>query len=301
MIWLYITTLVILIGAIIVINLLLMCLLKEGRPLEVVEGPNNVQLAQHNGLEQVLIDIDSKSIEYDKEARLIVRPQVFFHITMINEWETMTRMLLLNMDRTLLSEVDVHVVALGSEKCLSVLNLILSKYKNVKVRYTLEDISLGHGPILRIMHRDSTRSSTNMPMLFIHTNGVELDKDTNKNVADWAALMSYFLIEQYKLCLLMLHKVDICGVNFQKLPEWNYYGNFWWVNSRYLKTLKANVEVEDTNMWVCSKNPVAVSLWQSPLSNNHEHDKKIYPMWEYREKPIRLFCTSEISIPFDMV
>lgn len=265
---------------------------------DLAEEANNVELGRENGLQPMLLNMCDESIERDDEARQFGRPRVFLHVKMVNNWEAVARLLLVSMQESnMLEFMDVHVVVLGSEENKFLMETILIPFKNTSLRHHSTKMDEGHGPALRLMHRDATQAEENIPMLFVHTNGVDQGAE-NKFVGDWTALMTYFMINQHKMCLMMLHRVDVCGVNFRKSPDWHFYGNFWWANSRYIKTLGYRVDMADTDMWICERRPVAVSLWQSPLSQTGEHDTKEYHRREYDGHELLPLCTSKVSLPF---
>ena len=87
----------------------------------------------------------------------------------------------------------------------------------------------------------------NEKILYFHTKGITHSK-TDEGIILWRNILQYFLIENYEECLDLLDTYDTVGCmcwnsgNLRhKIDDENhavhYSGNFFWVNTSYVKTL----------------------------------------------------------------
>lgn len=84
-------------------------------------------------------------------------------------------------------------------------------------------------------------------MLYLHAKGVTAytnhlargDAQTLKNYHLWRAFLNWGVIENYDSEWFddKLVEYDMIGVNYFNEPAPHFSGNFWWANSRYIKTL----------------------------------------------------------------
>lgn len=75
--------------------------------------------------------------------------------------------------------------------------------------------------------------SDDSKVLYLHSKGVT--RPNNDNINSWVDLMEYFCIEKHEKCLKALQQYDTCGVNLSYEPMKHYSGNFWWVNSSFIR------------------------------------------------------------------
>jgi hypothetical protein len=81
------------------------------------------------------------------------------------------------------------------------------------------------------------KENSDNKVLYIHTKGVSSSIQYMEAIDDWRKYMSYFVIENYKKCLDVLDKFNVCGVDWVEEPFKHFSGNFWWANAEYLNTL----------------------------------------------------------------
>ena len=82
-------------------------------------------------------------------------------------------------------------------------------------------------------------------LLYLHSKGVTFGTkyrpDTTEYqvqcVKSWKNYMEYFTIDLHETCLKMLNEYDTCGVELTYQPQLHYSGNFWWVNSSYIRNI----------------------------------------------------------------
>jgi hypothetical protein len=91
-------------------------------------------------------------------------------------------------------------------------------------------------------------------ILYIHNKGVT--KPNVINVQEWVDYMEYFVIEQWKDCLMKLRMNDkLCVGTEAKYgfggDFWHYSGGFWWAQSEHIKTLPLCSDgYFDTEQWI---------------------------------------------------
>lgn len=92
---------------------------------------------------------------------------------------------------------------------------------------------------LDLIEKDKQKFGDFDYILYLHTKGAS--KQDLENVVSWRHLMNYFNIEKYKNIFKIFEKTDYntYGVLLGTAGKWKLYsGNFWWVKSSYLKTIK---------------------------------------------------------------
>lgn len=125
-------------------------------------------------------------------------------------------------------------------------------------------------------------------VFYIHTKGVSNPRNRSKQ--DWRCLMEYFIIEQFRLCLHELKKVDIVGINWREGPYKritpHFSGNFWWARASYIASLPAPVGNSrfDAEFWIGKGNPWVAELFNSGI----RHHAKIFPEDRYRDQEHRV-------------
>ena len=85
------------------------------------------------------------------------------------------------------------------------------------------------------MIEDCVSNDDDTKILYLNTLGVTGDSIFKKS---WRKYLSYFNIINFNECVKALdYGFDTCGVDWRTDPLPHYSGNFWWANSKYLKTL----------------------------------------------------------------
>lgn len=80
----------------------------------------------------------------------------------------------------------------------------------------------------------------NTPILYMHLKGVSyIDTTTKKHVGVWVRYLDYYCIGDWKLAVKELNNYDTAAPFFS---DTHYSGNYFWVNSDYIKTLPAITE-----------------------------------------------------------
>ncbi len=130
-------------------------------------------------------------------------------------------------------------------------------------------------------------------VLYLHSKGVT--KPENINIQSWVDLMEYFAIEDFEKCFKALTMYDTCGVNLSFQPMKHYSGNFWWANSKYIRTRDkfdvSKSSLIDDRRWYCefwlldSNNVNPISM--------HQADCDLYANIYKREKYDRNFKNNQ--------
>jgi hypothetical protein len=92
---------------------------------------------------------------------------------------------------------------------------------------------------LDLIEKDKEKFGDSDYILYIHSKGAS--KQNLENVVSWRHLMNYFNIEKVKNIFKIFEKTDYntYGVLLGSAGKWKLYsGNFWWVKSSYVKTIK---------------------------------------------------------------
>ncbi len=119
----------------------------------------------------------------------------------------------------------------------------------------------------------------NTPILYLHSKGVT--KPNHLNIKDWTELLTYYLIDQWKICIEGLKYYDTVGVNLLSEPKVHFSGNMWWTTMKHLKKIgKLNYQSYlDSEMYVCKKGK-HLCLWNSKINHYHQ----LYPLELYKGK-----------------
>jgi hypothetical protein len=166
---------------------------------------------------------------------------------------------------------------------IGLLKRLVKKYKNIELMFVKENTGFGESETMGIMKDDCDNFKTNQNVLYIHAKGVTQHK-TEKEIAvsDWRKMMEYFLIDNWRECVLKLEEgYDCCGINHQihagyingkTQKTYIYNGNFFWANSNYIKSLDKPLLFEhrySSENFICSKeNNKAYSFYNSPVRIN---------------------------------
>jgi len=123
-------------------------------------------------------------------------------------------------------------------------------YKNSNIKHS--DL-----PMINFIHKQSKRKKFNC--LYVHTMGNNL----SENNSIWRKYIEYYNINLWEKNIQIIEKYDIIGTSYVKSENsklFDYYdGNFWWAQSKYLKTLTNiykfdidNFDENKTKMWLFS-------------------------------------------------
>lgn len=145
-------------------------------------------------------------------------------------------------------------------------------------------------------------------ILYFHTKGISKQ---NNATEDWRRYMEYFVVENWKDCIVKLDEgYDCCGVMWNsKTPQGihpHFSGTFWWATAKYINTLQDNF-LNDSNRyfreyWIGSNQNVKQYEFHNSGLNSFESLKKTgghytlrYPRNNYVKKGNRILqviCTA---------
>jgi hypothetical protein len=135
----------------------------------------------------------------------------------------------------------ILIIALGKQIKLTFLD-----YK-IKVIYRSSNCLKNEYPVIKFIKNISDKLDFNIKILYIHVKGI-LQKPHSY---EWRKYLEYFLIEKHDLCLKNLDSYCCVGVNqqyyFDDINKYknHFSGNFWWVNSSYIKNICHVTKSED--------------------------------------------------------
>jgi len=182
---------------------------------------------------------------------------------MINDWyEKLSNQL----ERAKLSGLydaakEYHLVVTDASKEKHRLESILSNYTKIKLDYH-NDNKLYETYAIQKVHELGLANS-NLNILYFHNKGVynngiknynskEISVLKKESVLNFIEILEYFLIDKWEDCVNKLNEgYHIVGVNCV-FGQW--WGNFWWTRSEYLKTnedFKFNENID--SRWKCER------------------------------------------------
>lgn len=120
-------------------------------------------------------------------------------------------------------------------------------------------------------------------ILYIHTKTISHTPNSTffHNSTDWMNFMLYVLVNHSSTCLELLNHVDTVGCNYKHRIFGNpshFSGNFWWVNSQYLRTLDVSTANDkySVEMGLFANNPTFLNLFSSYKHHYQESCPKEY-------------------------
>jgi GR25 family glycosyltransferase involved in LPS biosynthesis/GT2 family glycosyltransferase len=198
-------------------------------------------------------------------------------------------------DTSILAELLASIEASGLLSCLdrlyvinfgdeATLPLSLDRYAGrVRLVDFSRDGSRGEAPTLDLI-RTFAAFNDSACVLYLHTKGAS-HAHPNPHVADWRRLMLHFLVERHADARAALATHDVVGCNLLDRPQRHFSGNFWWANSRHLKTLPPvpTSDRHEGEWWVLSGGPArAASLHDSGVDHYREpYDRQRYASATY--------------------
>jgi hypothetical protein len=265
------------------------------------EKQKHVKKNAKNKLYPVIYNI-SQNKQQQSENRVIVgqTSYIYIHVCMIGIWEeVITKLLNTCKQAGLLKQVQkCYMIALGNKSQLVNLNDIIKNYDNCEIKTHQSDVTNYERTTLNILWDDANIKDHNFKVLYLHSKGVTRNKNREiACVSDWVDYMSHYLINHHQLCQQALNTFDTVGVNFKFDPQPHFSGNFWWANSKYIKTLPRYIGQNylDPEMWICS---LVESRILCLAQSNVDHYKQRYQFDSYQHKTIDMVSNKD-NIIFD--
>lgn len=157
---------------------------------------------------------------------------IFFHVATIGNWSDIYNELFDKITKSGLYK-NVEKIYIG---LVGNLNQDVSFWnKKIECIYWADDSNYEFLTLDKLIQ--FCKNNVNDKVLYIHTKGVSAPPEHKEAIDDWRKYMSYFLIENYELCLNKLEEYDICGVDWVEQPAKHFSGNFWWANASYINSL----------------------------------------------------------------
>lgn len=198
----------------------------------------------------------------------------FWHICMINKYEEIISEQLDLLVRSGLYDKSEYILAgCAGQLCEMVkVKQLFSKYPKITVEL-LPSIKDYEFPTLEYLWNTADKGIDFFAFYF-HTKGVS--HPNHEGGKHWRDYMNYYTLTNWKDNVEKLKEgYSTCGVKL--IPKGSfplhYSGNFWWVNSTYIKTLPPITSLNKADrfkaeMWICSKNPIAATLCQKFVDYN---------------------------------
>jgi hypothetical protein len=182
-----------------------------------------------------------------------------------------------------LSTLKLGVVHNGNaEKDIQRFNELMLNYYNYEIMFIEPTTSTAESSTIIELKKFCDESIQNYKILYIHSKGVTHQGTENEiPCMNWREMMEYFLIENWTKCVDILEEgYNCCGINYQNHSasingEYKlikiFNGNFFWVNSFYVKKIDKNFKFEtrfSAENWILSEPHNAYSLFNTPSHVN---------------------------------
>jgi hypothetical protein len=169
---------------------------------------------------------------------------VFYHVWQISGWELLFQQQIMALYSSgLYDKIDNIYICLNGEEKLPFYfdKFIVLQNKNLH----------NESDTLNSMWKLS-QLSPNTKILYIHTKGISYQYSPGRIQQDaWRLYMEHFVIHKWEECIEKLNTHDVVGVEWLdsipvRITETKsmylkksgfFFGNFWWANSDYIKTL----------------------------------------------------------------
>lgn len=150
---------------------------------------------------------------------------------------------------TLFGDIEIHSEFLNDFKDM---------YPKIEYAVIANAVFNNEPDTLNLMIKKANEYEQNTPMLYLHTKGLSYSNpDLKKNVDAWVRYLDLYVINKWEECVDSLKENDAAGGFYVEDPK-HFQGNFWWVNSDYLKNLPkiTNENVSEYNrgeFWILSE------------------------------------------------
>jgi len=153
---------------------------------------------------------------------------IYYHICELGNWKEIVREQLDLIEKSQIPYQEIRIGFLGNVE-----NIKPYLSQNIKLVYTSENIKEYEIPTINKLIDFCKETDENNKILYIHSKGAI------SNAHNWRRLMNYWLIENWKININSLNEgYDTCGILKMKN---HYRGNFWWVNSYFIKFHKRKI------------------------------------------------------------
>ena len=202
--------------------------------------------------------------------------KAFYHVLMINEWESIVKEQLSLIVRSgLYDELDsIYIGALGTG--IDRLRELIEPYDKISIVRYSDNVNLYEFWTLKIAWYESQKDKPFFGLYF-HTKGVSWPGHPGGKY--WRDYMNHYNIKQYKEAIKMLRKgYDTCGVKLlgKKDPpvhKVHYSGNFFWFKSSYVARIEDPCLCNQSDrfqaeFWIGTGDPKAATLCQDFVDYN---------------------------------
>ena len=169
---------------------------------------------------------------------------IFYHCYLINNWKEIVDEQLFLMKQSGLYENSTKIsiaVIYHNEQQIEQFNNIVKKYDNLN-KFNIKFSNQNTYEFQTLYDIKTTCEKNDCHICYFHTKGVFSEKIIeNRGVRSWRKYLNHFIITKWKDNIeALLSNHDICGVNYEFNTMHNKHvigGNFFWVNSDYVKSL----------------------------------------------------------------
>lgn len=165
------------------------------------------------------------------------KPVIYYHLWRFGDWAEITAHILDEIKKSGLSELATLNICVNDSSPTG--NVEHKQFADDAV--TVRNVAADEyeWPTIKLL-RDEMKDKKNVPVLYLHCKGVTHHKGgiSYLPTRDWTDSMLYYLVENYKVCMAGLKAgYHAVGCNRRSAPCPHFSGNFWWINSSYIKDL----------------------------------------------------------------
>lgn len=207
---------------------------------------------------------------------------IFYHIYLFLDWYPIVKEQMEKLKSSNLLTNSKLKIGVVHEKNptneIEKLKALLTEYYNYEIMFIKHTTSSAESDTISQMKNFSDECKKKEKILYFHTKGVTQQKTEHEiPCKNWRRMMEYFLIENWQKCVSILDEdYDCCGINYQNHAAYIegerklikiYNGNFFWVNSEYVKKIDKNFKFEhkySAENWILSQDHKAYSFFNTP-------------------------------------
>lgn len=226
---------------------------------------------------------------------------IVYHTFLINDWKSLVLEQLNRLKKSgLYDEADIIWVTVNLNGLSeNEFKEHVSEYEKLNIEYHINNGAEYPG-IKKV--RDLCEQHDDMKILYFHTKGVnnkylknnshEISEEKVKNIKLWRECLEYFLIDNWKDCLIKLNEYDNVGVTCN--GGW-FWGNFWWSQTKHI------IKTREVGYWSRWDYEAWMNDYVEGPIKNFEYYKFVYnpyicPLYEEWYKTPELFKNSKIHI-----
>ena len=212
---------------------------------------------------------------------------IVYHCYLVNNWKEIVKQQLSRVKNSgLYDAVDLFYITVNRREEIQEIEFkeLVAEYGKVQIEFHSNN-TYEYPGIKKV--KELSKEHDDLKILYFHAKGVsnnyirpnqpEISEKKVKNIRAWSECLEYFLIDRWKESTEKLDENDCVGVT--NVNGW-YWGNFWWVNSNYIKRCR---EVDHWGRW-------SYEAW---LNDYVEGEKRFYQWYNFTFNPYVTFLDTD--------